>query len=294
MGMEYQKIHAFPNDCILYRHKFEGMHKCPRCGVSRYKVKDDDECSSTDENSNKVPPAKVLWHLPIIPRFKRLFSNEDDAKDLTWHVDGRNCDGMLHHSVDSSQWKKIDRLYPDFGKEARNLRLGLATDGMNPYDNLSTQHSLWTVLLVIYNLPPWLCMKRKYMMLSMMISSPRQSRNDIDVYLSPLIEDLAKLWDEGVLVFDGFRNETFHLRAMLFCTINDFPTYENLSGYSVKGHHACPICEEHTSYIQLKHGRKIEYARRQRFLTPYHPYRRLKKAFNGSQENEILPIPLTS
>ena len=37
------------------------------------------------------------------------------------------------------------------------------------------------------------------MMLSMMISGPRQLRNDIDVYLSPLIEDLRKLWDEGVL-----------------------------------------------------------------------------------------------
>ena len=130
---------------------------------------------------------------------------------------------------------------------------------MNPYGSLSTQHSSWPVLQVIYNLPPWLCMKRKYMMLSMMISGPRQPGNDIDVYLSPLTEDLTKLWDEGVLVFDGFRNKTFQMCAMLFCTINDFPTYENLSGYSVKDHRAFPICEEDTSYIQLKHGRKTIY-----------------------------------
>ena len=99
------------------------------------------------------------------------------------------------------------------------------------------------------------------MMLSMMISGPRQPGNDIDVYLSPLIEDLTKLWDEGVLVFDGFQNETFLMHAMLFCTINDFPAYENLSNYSVKGHYACPVYEENTSYIQLKHGRKIVYTR---------------------------------
>ena len=55
MGMEYQKIHACPNDCILYRHEFEEMHKCPRCGASWYKVKDDDECSS-DERTKKRPP----------------------------------------------------------------------------------------------------------------------------------------------------------------------------------------------------------------------------------------------
>jgi len=112
------------------------MSKCPRCGVSRYKVKDDEECSS-DENSKKGPLAKVLWYLPIVPKFKRLFANGDDAKDLTWHANGRNYDGMVHHPADCSQWKKIDRLFPDFGKEARNLRLGLASDGMNPYGNLS-------------------------------------------------------------------------------------------------------------------------------------------------------------
>jgi len=236
------------------------MHKCPRCGVSWYKVKDGDECSS-DESIMKDPPAKVLWYLSIIPRFKHLFANVDDTKDLTWHANERNCDGMLRHPADFSQWKKIDRLYPNFGKEARNLRLGLATYGMNPYGNLSNQHSLWPVLLVIYNLPPWLYMKRKYIMFSIMISGLRQPGNDIDVYLNPLIEDLTNLWDEGVVVFDGYRNEAFKLHAMLFCTINDFPTYENLNGYSVKGHRACPIFEEYTSYVQLKHGRKIVYTR---------------------------------
>jgi len=47
------------------------------------------------------------------------------------------------------------------------------------------------------------------MMFSMMISGLRQPGNDIDVYLNPLNEDLTKLWDEGVSVFDGFQNKTF-------------------------------------------------------------------------------------
>ena len=122
----------------------------------------------------KGPPTKVVWYLPIIPRLKCLFANADDAKDLAWHENGRNCNGMLHHLANSFPWKKIDHLYPNFGKEPRNLRLRLATDGMNPYGSLGTQHSLWPVLLVIYNFPTWLCMKQKYMMLSMMISDPRQ------------------------------------------------------------------------------------------------------------------------
>ena len=101
MGMEYQKLHVCPNDCILYKHEFEEMHKCPWCGVSWYKVKGEDECS-IHENSKKVPPAKVLWYLLIIPRFKRLFPNVDGTKELTWNANGRNCDGMLRHLADSS------------------------------------------------------------------------------------------------------------------------------------------------------------------------------------------------
>ena len=86
------------------------------------------------------------------------------------------------------------------------------------------------------------------MMLSMMISGPRQPGNDIDVYLKSLIDDLKLLWEEGVDVYDSYSQELFCLRAMLFCTINDFPAYGNLSGYSVKGHFACPICEKNTLY----------------------------------------------
>ena len=95
-----------------------------------------------------------------------------------------------------------------------------------------------------------------------------------------------------VSVFDGYQNVTFKLLAMLFCTINDYPTYGNLSGYSVKGHHACLIYEEYISYVQLKHGRKIVYTRHRRFLKACHPYWQLKKAFNGTQEHDSVPMPL--
>jgi len=83
------------------------------------------------------------------------------------------------------------------------------------------------------------------------------------------------------------------MHAMLFCTINDFSTYGNLSGCSVKGHKACPICKEDTASQQLKHGTKTVYLRHQRFLRSHHPYRRLKKAFNGHQETSSPLTPLT-
>ncbi|KAG2371826.1 uncharacterized protein HKW66_Vig0239470 [Vigna angularis] len=290
MGMEYKRIHACPNDCILYRNENEVLIKCPKCGLSRYKSKNGEEGGITEKNGSAL---KVVWYLPLVARLKRLFANPKDAKNLRWHADERTTDGMLRHPADSKQWKIIDQEFPQFGEECRNLRFGLATDGMNPFGNLSTNHSCWPVILIIYNLSPGLCMKRKYMMLSMLISGPKQPGNDIDVYLRPLVEDLKLLWVDGVEIFDAFASETFMMHAMLFCTINDFPAYGNLSGYSVKGHKACPICEENTAAQQLKHGRKTVYMRHRQFLQSNHPYRRLKKAFNGEQEKDNAPIPLT-
>ena len=50
-------------------------------------------------------------------------------------------------------------------------------------------------------------------------------------------------------MFDGFRNETFDLRVMLFCTINDFPAYGNLSRYNVKAIvHASSVKKTQAAY----------------------------------------------
>ena len=76
-----------------------------------------------------------------------------DAKNLVWHDKERKKDGLIRHTADGQQWKKIDETFPEFGGEARNLRLGLSSDGMNPYGSLSSQHSTWPVLMTIYNLP---------------------------------------------------------------------------------------------------------------------------------------------
>lgn len=162
------------------------------------------------------------------------------------------CDRNIHHVDDSLKWKKIDSLFLDFCHEPRNLRLGLATGGMNPFGNLSINHMPCLVHLIIYNLSPWLFMKRKYMMLSMMISGPRQLGNEIDVYLTTFIEYLRLLWEKGIDVDNGYIGDNFKLCAMLFCRINDFPTYSNLSKYNVKRHRACSICEFGTCHHQLQ------------------------------------------
>ena len=84
-----------------------------------------------------------------ILRLTRLFAITNDAKNIKWCADERKYDGNIRHVVDSLQWKKINSLFLDFGLEPRNLRPGLATDGMNPFCNMSTNHSPWHVLITI-------------------------------------------------------------------------------------------------------------------------------------------------
>ncbi|XP_076886208.1 uncharacterized protein LOC143536000 [Bidens hawaiensis] len=285
MGLKVKRIHACPNDYMLYTKEFKDDHKCFNCGASRYKRKN--ETGEVDDDVKKNgPPAKMLWYFPIIPRLKRLFANEKEAKLLRWHSEDRINDGKLRHVADSPQWRNIDYMYPEFGNAIRSIRFGLSSDGINPFGQMSNGHSTWPVLLCIYNLPPWLCMKKKYIMMSLLIASTKQPGNDIDVYLSPLIDDLKKLWSRGVNVYDSYKKEYFILLAMIFCTISDFPAYSNLLGYSTKGYKACPVCEDDTSSIRLKNCRKIVYMGHRRFLPPSHRYRNKKREFNGKTEHE--------
>ena len=92
---------------------------------------------------------KVTWYLPIIPRMKHLFANPNDAKNLRWHAGERKCYGMYHHPTDSIQLKKFNDKFLEFGKESRNMRLGLAINEMNLFGNMSMNHGSWLVLLVI-------------------------------------------------------------------------------------------------------------------------------------------------
>ncbi|KAL4561270.1 hypothetical protein LXL04_033434 [Taraxacum kok-saghyz] len=291
MGLEIERIHACPNDCMLYRDQYADLDKCVTCGTSRYKKKNETEVN--DNVKKNGPAAKVLWYFPIIPRLKRLFANTKNAKLLRWHAEDRKKDGKIRHVADSPQWRNIDYEFKEFGDEIRNIRFGLSSDGINPFGNMSTQHSTWPVLLCIYNLPPWLCMKRKYIMMSLLIQGPKQPGNDIDVYLAPLIEDLKILWNSGVDVYDAYNKEYFRLRAMIFCTISDFPAYANLSGYSTKGKKACPVCENDTQSLWLENCKKVVYMGHRRSLPISHEYRQMGNLFDGTIEKGKGAHPIT-
>ncbi|GKC29203.1 hypothetical protein Tco_1036497 [Tanacetum coccineum] len=131
--------------------------------------------------------------------------------------------------------EEFDQIHAPFAAEPRNVRLGLCTDGFTPFGMSSTSYSCWPVIVTPYNLPPWLCMKIPYMFLTLIIPGPHSPKKNIDVFLQPLIDELYVLWKDGVDTYDAFRERNFNLKAALMWTINDFPAYGMLSGWSTHG-----------------------------------------------------------
>ena len=296
LGLDYEKIHACINDCVLFRKEYADMDTCPTSGESRWKTSNSDEkegsCSDDAAPKRRVPQ-KILRYFPVTPRLQRLYMRANTSEYMRWHKEGLVEDGKIRHPANSMAWKHVDQQFEDFSLDPRNVRLGLASDGFNPFWMLNVTYTTWPVILIPYNLPPWLCLKQSFWMMSMLIPGPKSPGNNIDVYLQPLIDELKDLWLKGVQTWDAKVKKNFTLRAVLLWTINDFPAYGMLSGWSTKGKFACPYCNKDTDYLWLKYGSKHWYMGNRRFLPKGHKWHRNKVSFNNKVENRDPPVPLT-
>ena len=176
--------------------------------------------------------------------------------------------------ADSPAWQHIEQLWPEFKKEPRHLRLGLAMDGVNPFGLRSTTWSTWPVVLVNYNIPPWLTIKKGHLFLSLLIPGKHKVKN-MDIYLAPVVDELKLLW-EGINIQDISRRsgyKTLNLRGILMWTMHDFPGYGESSGLATSGYHACPHCGPAMNARYSHSLRKMIYQGHKRFLPDNHTLR---------------------
>ncbi|XVE92524.1 hypothetical protein REPUB_Repub01dG0104600 [Reevesia pubescens] len=292
LGLSYEKIHACPNNCMLFWKDNINDSMCSMCGASRWVDDGGDSNVGLSSKTKKIKrkAKKVLRWFPLKPRLQRLFMCSKTASLMRWHFDKRIDDGDLRHPADARAWKEFDVLHKDFSEDPRNVRLGLASDGFNPFRTLSVKHSTWPVVLTVYNFPPWLCMKQSSFILSLLIPGPDSPSDKIDVFLQPLIDEFNDLWVNGLGTYDAYSKSNFQMRVALMWTINDFPAYSMLSGWNTKKKFACPCCGFDTCSEWLYHGGKYCFLGHRRFMPLDHPYRRDRRNFNGSQEWREAPI----
>ncbi|CAL5428865.1 unnamed protein product [Camellia sinensis] len=238
LDLGYETIHSCKNDCALFWKESANLEKCPTCDACRYKLNDD---------GGKKIRHKVLQYFPLTPRLKRLYMSKKTAADMRWHNEKRVDNDILRHPSDGEAWKAFDKQHP------------------------ITSYSMWPVILMPYNLPPWKCMKEPYCMMSLLIPGHSAPGRDIDVYLQPLIEELKNLWEHGVQTYDASNEQIFRMHAAVMWTINDFPAYGNMSGWSTKGYLACPNCNNNALSQGLRS--KIGYMGARRHLPENHTWR---------------------
>jgi hypothetical protein len=210
----------------------------------------------------------------------------------------------MRHTADCPQWSFVHSdLEPDagplmFGKDPRDMHLGLALDGMNPYSEKRSTESLTPVIVFNYNLPPWLVTKKYFVLLCLLIPTKlKLTGGNFDVFIQPLVDELQSLWSrEGVLTRDArayMGMSIFRLRAALMWTLHDFPAYGLISGLTTKGFKACPVCGPYTKSRRSKVLRKNVYCNcHRRYLREDHYFRGAVDAFDNEADVDHEPLPL--
>ncbi|KAL3693547.1 hypothetical protein R1sor_007198 [Riccia sorocarpa] len=180
--------------------------------------------------------------------------------------------------VDSPAVQHVEQTWPEFRRDPRHLRFGLASDGVSPYGVKSSSHSIWPVVLTNYNVPPWLASKKGFLLLALIIPGPKKVKN-IDIYLEPLVEELQQLWDGVDDVYDG---------RVLLWTMHDYPGYAQVSGFQTSGYAACPTCGPALPVARSSHLSKQVYMSYSTYLPMDDPLRG-----TGTERNNVAPpIPL--
>nr|GEW54478.1 hypothetical protein [Tanacetum cinerariifolium] len=103
-------------------------------------------------NEELYPDCDYVTRLDFMAKFttlrlQNLYKSSHTVKEMTWHATGKCTEpGKMQHPVDGRSWKNFDSKYPNFVKEPRNVKLGLAADGFNPFGKLSQAYSMWLAL----------------------------------------------------------------------------------------------------------------------------------------------------
>ncbi|XP_026455351.1 uncharacterized protein LOC113356433 [Papaver somniferum] len=255
-GMDYVTYDACVNDGILYWKDKSSLLKYPACQEPRYVRVFNDERKLTQVAQ------KTLSHIPVIARLKRLYRIPWIAEAMLWHSRAQKDINLMRHPVDSSSLCRADNFCPEFTKEARNVTLGIATDGFNPNGCFCLNYSCWSVILCPYNHPTSMCMKREFSMLCLLISGPREPASLI------------------------------LMKTRLLWAIHDFPALGTI-WMCTHGYYACPTCGEETIYEWLPYSKKICYMGHRRWFPSKHKYRDDKTNFCGKVEHGKAPWPLT-
>ena len=124
---------------------------------------------------------------------------------------------------DSKSMKNIEEKWPrKFKDEPHSIRFGLAI-GVCPFSFISSNYSVWPVILIVYNIPPWISVRKEQLMFTLIVPGKHHVKK-MNLYIVPFINEMQLIW-KGIRMYGISRppsNRTFILYGVLFWTIHDF------------------------------------------------------------------------
>ena len=84
LGMDYNTIHAYPNDCVLFQKDYANLERYPICNANRF---------HQDVQGDGILE-KVLRHFPLVPRIMHMFRCPSIASLMSWHFQNCFMDGI--------------------------------------------------------------------------------------------------------------------------------------------------------------------------------------------------------
>jgi hypothetical protein len=109
-----------------------------------------------------------------------------------------------------------------------------------------------------YNLPPNKCLKNGFRFLAFVISGPKESKKQINIFLCLLMKELKEMC-QGVDAYDSHLKYRFNLRVAYLWSIHDYFVYGKFVCWSVHGRLNCLVCMDDSDAFRFQHGRKISF-----------------------------------
>ncbi len=220
---------------FLFRCESKFLEVCPmkkagphghHCSGKRYK--------DFSEGSNKVS-RKSAYFLDIKDLLTLLFSDKAAAELVLYSSRRETEAGVTSDIMDSKLWEKLRLEQPAFMGRTRNLLLGLSSDGTviqeaARSDGQQQQYSVWPIVLVCYNLPPWLRYLFGFLFVVGVVDGPSPGSVGVMSALEVVVDQLLYLYRHGVEVYDAYHQDTVVVRAMLVKVIGDLRALQKLLG----------------------------------------------------------------
>ena len=119
----------------------------------------------------------------------------------------------------------------------------LNVDWIQPFEH--TTYSVGVIYLVLMNLPRHERFKRENVILAGIIPDPSEPPRNINTYLSPLVDELLILWNDGIMVrHSSLQIIPERFRAALLCVACDIPASRKVCGFT--GHQSRMGCNKCT------------------------------------------------